>query len=80
MAMPAITTTGRGQPDMSDRVRDVMDEDEFDRLLCDAESNAVSDWDVHFISDMRDRFTEYGDNMFLSDSQLEQLERIANGD
>lgn len=65
---------------MSERVCDRMDEAEFELLLSDAEANAVSDWDVHFVSDMRDRYTQYGGDMFLSDSQRDQLDRIANGD
>lgn len=51
---------------------------EFERLLQDAESGARTDWDEAFVSDLKARFERFGDNLFLSARQDEQLERIAN--
>ena len=61
------------------KVKDHYADGEFEELLEEAESNAESGWDTEFTEDMRERFDEYGEDMFLSDAQREQLERIANG-
>ena len=62
------------------KVKDHYSEGEFAELLEEAENNAESGWDAEFTEDMRERFDEYGEDMFLSDAQRGQLERIANGD
>lgn len=49
----------------------------FEPLLETAEDNAVTDWDMNFVQDMMDRYKKYGDETYVSESQLEQLERIA---
>ena len=51
---------------------------EFERLLRDAQIGARTDWDEEFVSDMKARFERFGDDLFLSARQDEQLERIAN--
>jgi hypothetical protein len=51
--------------------------DNFEELLDAAESSATKDWDVDFVSDLRDRYDKFGDNLYVTDAQLEQLERIA---
>lgn len=43
-----------------------------------AELNAATDWDEQFLADLRSNFQRYGAHTYLSDAQLEQLERIAN--
>jgi hypothetical protein len=55
------------------------DIDGFDELLEEAEANVdlARDWDCSFVSDMRDRYDRWGAGTFVSDAQLEQLERIA---
>ena len=53
------------------------DASEFDELLADAENNATSDWDMNFVDDLRNRYDKYGERMYLSERQLEILERIA---
>ena len=63
---------------MSQRVQDIYDDDEFEGLLESARMNAANDWEETFISDLMDKFEEYGKRMYLSDSQLEHLERIAS--
>ena len=63
---------------MSQRVQDLYDEEEFEGLLDNARMNAANDWEESFVADMRTRFGAYGRRMFISDSQLEHLERIAN--
>lgn len=49
----------------------------FEDLLSEAESRAVRDWDTQFLDDIRSKFDEYGDDMYLSELQFEQVERIA---
>ncbi|UXY55358.1 hypothetical protein [Pseudomonas tohonis] len=51
--------------------------EEFTALLCAAEVVAHGDWDEQFTADLRDNFKRYGPHTYLSDSQLQQLERIA---
>lgn len=63
---------------MSQRVQDIYDDNEFEGLLESARMNAANDWEETFISDLMDKFEEYGKRMYLSDSQLEHLERIAS--
>ncbi len=63
---------------MSEKVQDLYDEDEFQSLLDDAEANASNDFECKFVSDMQDRWEQYGKRMYLSDKQKEILERIAN--
>ncbi|MGR0074874.1 hypothetical protein ACUS6I_32055, partial [Pseudomonas aeruginosa] len=52
--------------------------EEFAALLGAAEFNAATDWDEQFLADLRSNFQRYGAHTYLSDAQLEQLERIAN--
>ncbi|MCY1300128.1 hypothetical protein D9M70_496870 [compost metagenome] len=52
--------------------------EEFTSLLATAELNAYGDWDETFTADLRNTFQRYGARTYLSDAQLEQLERIAN--
>jgi len=63
---------------MGDRVQDHYDEIEFTELLNSASANAANDWEINFVSDMQDRFEEFGRRMYLSDAQREHLERISN--
>lgn len=49
----------------------------FEDLLSEAEDRAFSAWDTQFIDGIRSKFDEYGDAMYLSESQLEQVKRIA---
>jgi len=63
---------------MSQTVQDLYDEDEFEGLLDDARMNAANDWEEQFVDDMQGRYSQYGRRMFISDAQVEHLERIAN--
>ena len=63
---------------MSQRVQDLYEEKEFEALIEDARMNAANDWEESFVADMKDRYTEYGRRMFISDAQQQHLERIAN--
>jgi hypothetical protein len=59
-------------------VADLFDDiDEFETLLSDAEAGADSDWETDFVDDVRNRYDEHGERMYLSERQLEILERIA---
>jgi hypothetical protein len=69
-----LTFTKKGT-DM--KICDVFAFGEFEDLLSEAESNAVSGWDMSFVEDMDEKFKQYGSDMFVSDSQLKQLRRIA---
>lgn len=60
------------------RVQDHYDEADFEELLETAQMNAANDWEERFVADTKDRYGQYGRRMFLSDSQQETLERIAN--
>jgi hypothetical protein len=51
--------------------------DDFDDILDQAEANANSDWEMNFTADMREKYEDYGGEMFVSEKQLEHLERIA---
>ena len=62
----------------SQTITDLFDDaSEFDELLADAGNNATSDWDMNFVDDLRNRYDKYGERMYLSERQLEILERIA---
>ena len=50
---------------------------DFDELLSAAEDEAKNEWEMDFVGDMRDKYTDYGDTMFLSEKQLALLRRIA---
>ena len=50
---------------------------EFEDLLLNADQQASTDWEMSFVEDMRDRFEQYGMNTYISDKQLETLNRIA---
>ncbi len=50
---------------------------DFEDILDSAESYAKNDWEEQFVSDLRDKYEEWGDEMFLSDRQADILLRIA---
>ena len=58
---------------VSDAYRDLED---FETLLRDAESQAKSEWAQEFVGDIQQRYEQYGGDMFLSQKQIEHLERI----
>lgn len=51
--------------------------EEFTALLGAAELNASNNWEEQFAADLRMSYQRYGTRTYLSDAQLEQLERIA---
>ena len=51
---------------------------DFEVLLEDARMNAANDWEETFVSDLRDRYAQYGRRMFLTEAQQQHLERIAS--
>ena len=51
--------------------------DDFEDLLDQAEGNANSDWEMEFTSNIREKFDQYKGEMFVSEKQLEHLEKIA---
>lgn len=62
------------------KVKDNYDEREFQDLLDSAEENASGNWEKTFVSDLQDKFEEFGIGMFLSGKQEDILNRIANGE
>jgi hypothetical protein len=61
-------------------ISDLYADSEFEDLLSEAENNASGTWEIDFVTDMRDKWEQYGHRMFLSDKQNEILNRIANDD
>ncbi len=59
--------------------RTVADSDitDFDDVLDEAESNAKGPWEEQFVKDLRGKYREHGDRMFLSERQEEVIKRIA---
>ncbi len=47
---------------------------DMDELLGVAETQARGEWEMDFVGD---KYTDYGDTMFLSEKQLNLLRRIA---
>lgn len=64
---------------MSQQLQDIFDDEaEFEELLESAKNNAANDWEENFIAGQIEKFEEFGRRMYLSESQQEHLERIAN--
>ena len=51
-------------------------EEDFDALLQQAQDMADTDWEIEFVESLQARWTRYGMKTFLSDAQVESLERI----
>lgn len=49
----------------------------FSSLIQAAVDNADNAWDEEFATNMQEKFKMYDDDMFISDNQLIQLERIS---
>lgn len=62
---------------MSKVIDEFDSETEFEDLLLNADQQASTDWEMSFVEDMRGRFEQYGMNTYISDKQLETLNRIA---
>lgn len=63
---------------MSQQVQDIFDDEaEFKELLESAKNNAANDWEENFIAGQIEKFEEFGRRMYLSDLQLEHINRIA---
>lgn len=58
----------------------ITDDDEFEELLDLAMANARSDRAEEFCSDLEEKFEKYGLKMFMSQSQWNWLERLADDD
>lgn len=56
------------------QARDIED---FDDMLIDAELNAANDWEMDFTADLRSKYQIYGEKTFVSEKQLDQLQRIS---
>ena len=63
---------------MSQQVQDIFDDEaEFQELLESAKNNAANDWEENFIAGQIEKFEEFWRRMYLSDLQLEHINRIA---
>lgn len=60
---------------MSNTVADL--DFDFPDLLADASNNAGTDWEMGFVSDIEEKYEDFGDSMFISTRQIEILEKIA---
>jgi hypothetical protein len=49
---------------------------DFEQLLADAESQAKSEREQEFVSEIVEKYEKYGADMFLSGAQRDWLERI----
>ena len=50
---------------------------QFKELLHQAEHNASDGWQMDFVADMRLKYTNVGDSMYLTEAQLRKLELLA---
>ena len=53
------------------------DEDEFDALLCKADTNCDTAVEDNFVSDMINKFEKYRLQMFITTKQINWLEKLA---
>jgi hypothetical protein len=53
---------------------------DFDSLLAEANENASTAWEEDFVSSILDRYSNFADDMFISEKQIETLEKIAGWD
>lgn len=51
--------------------------EDFEEILERAELNADTDREIDFIDSLRGRLEAYGEKIYISEKQLEWLERIA---
>jgi len=58
-------------------VADKYEDSEFEDLLDAAASSATNGWEEQFVSDIRDKWEQYGARMYLSEKQGEILNRLA---
>jgi hypothetical protein len=63
---------------MSGQVQDHYSDDEFLSLIDSAGMNAANDWEENFVADLAEKYSQYGRRMYISESQMEHLERIAD--
>jgi len=63
---------------MTQQVQDLFDDEaEFGELVESARMSAANDWEEKFVAGIIDKFERFGRGMYLSDLQLEHLNRIA---
>lgn len=63
---------------MSQQACDVFDDEgELKEMLEIARMNAENDWEENFVAGLLEKHKQYGARMYLSDLQLEHLNRIA---
>jgi hypothetical protein len=55
------------------------DESDFEDTLASAEAQACTDWEIHFLADVRERYTKYGAGMYISERQKDAIDSIAEG-
>jgi DNA-binding MarR family transcriptional regulator len=60
------------------KLSEIFDREEFERMLQEATAKSQSIWEEGFVESVRDRYTRYRMNTFVSEKQLEILERISS--
>lgn len=58
-------------------VQDKFTEEEFEDILNAALENTANQWETDFVNDMVIKWEKWGKRMYISDTQLEHLYRIA---
>ena len=56
------------------------DAEDMDRLITEAEGQAETGWEIHFVDSMRSKLDEYGERARFTEGQLEKLAEIAAGE
>jgi hypothetical protein len=54
------------------------EDSEAESVISEAEEKAVTAWEMQFVDGVRRRFDTYGLDSFMTETQAEQLNRIAN--
>ena len=63
---------------MSEQIADIYDDvSEFEELLEAAEAESSTAWEMEFLDGVRNRYEKYHDGTYISEKQIEILERIA---
>lgn len=56
------------------------DTSEIETLLIQAEQSNLNEWGQKFVSDVRERFEQYGSRIRMSEKQMAALKKLALGD
>ena len=63
----------------SQMVKDRFTGNEFGDMLLTAEQCCETDWEAQFVSDMKSRYECFAGQTYISEKQVDTLEKIAGG-